>query len=67
MANGAIGALSQEYTGDVFLDDSFNIPDAETVEYTMVRIVNLEAAKKTCDMISIEEILSSDVMVLEQY
>lgn len=66
-ARAAVSLLAKEYSGFIYVDDAFEIENAETAEYAMMRIVNLKAAKHICGAASIEDVLGTEVMILEQY
>ena len=66
-AKNAVSVLAKEYSGYIFLDDSFDIQGAETAEYAMMKIINFEEARRICGAASVEEILGVEVMILEQY
>ncbi len=66
-AKAGISAMQKKFSGEIFVDDSFEIPDAETEEYAMMHIVNMEEAKRVFGAKTVEDILGIEVMILEQY
>ncbi|MEX1308597.1 MAG: GNAT family N-acetyltransferase [Eubacteriales bacterium] len=66
-AQAAINMMSNNYSGIIFVDDSFELENAETVDYTMMQIVDFEVAKRICGVLTVEDILGTEVMILEQY